>query len=162
MNIINLVKAKRTRGALVALVLSVPMLSQSLVYAQDHPSEKAMKGHERGEGMMRHMLKKMAKKLELSQSQKQQVKSIVQQAKIENSELKVTMLAFKEKNKVLMLAESFDEQAFLLLHQEYQSSMTDVALTKAKTRHAILSVLTTEQKTKWLSMKHQNRNARPF
>lgn len=155
MNILNLVKAKRTRGALVALALSAPMLSPSLVVAQEQLSNKAMMGQERSAEGMRHMLKKMAKKLELSQSQKEQIKLIVQQTKAQSSELKLTMQTFKGKNKALMLEETFDEQAFLLLHQEYQSSLTDISLVKAKTRHAILQVLTAEQKAKWLSMKHK-------
>ena len=78
-----------------------------------------------------------------------QIEQIVQQVKTENSELKFMTKAFKEKTKALMLVGFFDEQAFLLLNQEYQNTLTNIALVKAKTMHAILQVLSEEQITKW-------------
>ena len=45
-----------------------------------------------------------------------------------------------------MVEESFDKQDFLSLHQEYLDSRTGMALVRAKRRHAIFQVSTSEQK----------------
>ncbi|MCJ8320134.1 MAG: Spy/CpxP family protein refolding chaperone [Colwellia sp.] len=162
MSLLNTIKLKKTRCALIALALSAPLISSSVVVAQEqqsYPVERQWSGSESSDSMKKN-LKRMAKKLELNQLQIEQIKQIAQQAKTENSELKSVMKTFKEKTKALMLVDYFDEQAFLLLHQEYQTTLTQIALVKAKTRHAILQVLSEEQKTKWLSMHEKKKQKR--
>lgn len=162
MSILNIIKLKQSRGALIALALATPLLSSSVALAQEQPRHVMESTHTAGESG-RHMIKKlqhMAKKLDLSPSQVDQIKLIGQQGKIDNSELKPVIKVFKEKNKTLMLEEHFDEQAFIVLYQEYQNTLTQIALVNAKTRHAILQVLSEEQKTKWLSMKEKKKHKR--
>ena len=158
MSILNLIKTKKIRVALIFIALSGPLLLSPLSLAKDH-QQQGMKESRKGDGnhlsMMKHQLKRMAKKLDLSQAQREQIKAIAHQAKVDGAELKLVMKEFKEKNKVLMQEESFNETAFLLLHQEYQNTLSNIALIKAKTKHAIFQVLTDEQKTKWRSLKQQ-------
>ncbi len=149
---------KSIRSTLTVIVLSAVLLSPSVVVAQGHDkhnNDVSFSGSERGAGMMKHMLKRMMHKLDLNQEQRDEIRLIAQQAKTDNSELKSVMMEFKGKSKALMVEQQFDEQAFISLHQEYQDSLAEVALARAKTRHAILSILTAEQRAKWLSMKHQ-------
>ena len=60
--------------------------------------------------------------------------------------------------KLLIQAESFDEQAYIALHEANQQNFTALALARAKKKHAVFNVLTTEQQEKWLKiMKKQQR-----
>ena len=98
MSLLNTIKLKKTRCALIALALSAPLISSSVVVAQEqqsYPVERQWSGSESSDSMKKN-LKRMAKKLELNQLQIEQIKQIAQQAKTENSELKSVMKTFKE------------------------------------------------------------------
>lgn len=98
----------------------------------------------------KHMMKRMIKTLSLSEQQQVQIKAVKTQAKEQSETLRDSMKQFKGAEKLLLQAESFDEQAFTALHAAYQQTFAQMALTRARTRHAIFNVLTTEQQEKWL------------
>ena len=85
----------------------------------------------------------------LSDDQKTQMKSIRQSAKDEAGELRELLTTYKDQVKLLIAAESFDEAAFANLHAEYQANFAQLALLRAKTKHAIFNVLNVEQQEKW-------------
>lgn len=97
----------------------------------------------------KNMMKRMAKMLELSEQQQAQIKTIKEQAKDQNEILRDSMKKFRESEKALIQAEEFDEQAFLALQLVNQQIFSDMALNRAKTKHALFNVLTTEQQEKW-------------
>jgi len=98
---------------------------------------------------------KLSKKLDLSESQQAQIKVLRSDEKTKIQALKPAMIAFKEQVKVLMSAESFDEQAFIQLQASNQDVFASMALIKAKSKFAMKSVLTEEQLEKFRSMKHK-------
>lgn len=104
---------------------------------------------------------RMAKALGLTEEQKTAIQDIREQAKSEKSVLKEQLAGFKEDVKTLMNKEEFDETAFLNLKNEHQDTFTQLALLKAKTRHAIAQVLTDEQREKAGAFK-EKRRARLF
>ncbi len=97
-------------------------------------------------------LHKMAIMLDLSQDQQDKIKAIKQTAKLSHVNLRMSMKAFHAEVKALMQAEYFDEQAFTQLQSKYQSTSAQLALMKAKTKHAISKVLTDKQRTKWFQL----------
>ena len=118
--------------------------------------------HEHGEGGFhgkKRALKHMARYLGLSDEQIDQIKEIKAQAKTDREASKSTMVMFGEQVKALMENEEFDESSFLALHSEYQSSLTQAALQRAKTKHAIYQVLTEEQKLKADKIRKKKRKA---
>ena len=70
-------------------------------------------------------------------------------AKVENSELRVSMKAFKAEARTLLTDDIFDEEAFVALRAKYQDSFEQRALNRAKTKYAVIQVFTEEQKEKW-------------
>ena len=108
--------------------------------------------HQRGGDYSGHTMKRMIKVLSLSDQQQVQIKAIRVQAKEQHKSLRASMKTFRNEAKVLVQAETFDEQAFIALQGAYQPSFEQAALAKAKTKHAIFNVLTTEQQNKWKAM----------
>ncbi|MCP4986824.1 MAG: Spy/CpxP family protein refolding chaperone [Colwellia sp.] len=100
-------------------------------------------------------LAKLARKLGLSDSQKVEFKAVKEEEKAKMQSLKPAMDAFREQVKTLMLADSFDEPAFIELQANNQDVFAQMALIKAKSKFAMKSVLTEEQLTKLRSMKHK-------
>ncbi|OUR60746.1 hypothetical protein A9Q74_12320 [Colwellia sp. 39_35_sub15_T18] len=96
-----------------------------------------------------HRMKRMIKALALSEQQQVQIKEIRTEAKTQYESLRDSMKQFREEAKVLIQAETFDEQAFIALQEAYQPSFEQAGLAKAKTKHAIFNILTTEQQNKW-------------
>ena len=94
----------------------------------------------------------MTKALSLSDQQQAQIKAIKQANKTENEALKGSMKAFKMAEKSLIQAKVFDEQAYLALRNHYQQTFAQIALSKAKTKHAVFNVLTPEQQEKWMKI----------
>ncbi len=102
--------------------------------------------HQRGS---EHRMKRMIKALALSEDQQVQIKEIRIEAKAQYGDLRDSMQQFRTEVKALVQAEIFDEQAFIALQGAYQPSFAQAGLAKAKTKHAIFNILTTEQKNEW-------------
>lgn len=105
----------------------------------------------------KHRMAKMAKALGLTEEQKIAIKDIRELAKSERAVLTEQLASFKTAAKGLMSNEEFDESAFLNLKNEHQDTFTQLALLKAKTRHAIRQVLTPEQQEKADKFKEKRR-----
>jgi len=122
--------------------------------------EQAQKYQKRNKAHKRNgaaLLRKMAIMLDLSQDQQDQIRAIKQAAKLSSVDFRVTMKTFRGEVKVLMQAEYFDEQAFTQLQSRYQPTFAQVALMKAKTKHAIAKVLTVEQRAKWFQLRQMQK-----
>jgi len=98
-------------------------------------------------------LNKMAKYLTLSEEQKVKMKAIFQQAKEERSKHKDEMRGFKEQVRSLLDTVVFDEKSYIELHNQYADQFASAALHKAKTKHAMLQILTEEQRDKFKKSK---------
>ena len=106
---------------------------------------------------MKRQFKKMARHLQLSEEQKVKVKAIFEQAKDSREEQRASMKDFKEQVKSLMQSTVFDDKAFTEIHSQYQATFAEMALLKAKNKHAIYQVLTPEQREKFSKFKMKNR-----
>lgn len=98
---------------------------------------------------------KLSRKLGLSESQQADIKTLRSEEKAQMAVLKPAMKAFREQVKTLMSAESFDEEAFVQLQASNQDVFAAMALTKAKSKFAMKSVLTEEQLVIFRSMKNK-------
>ncbi len=150
MQLIKFSPATKSSFMLIAIFLFMKPTLAEEVSSQTHDSSVH---HEMNHERMNKHIKRMTKKLNLSEEQIKEIKAIQKESKEGSGDLFVEMKLFKGKVKGLFEQVDFDEQAFLLLHQEYQPTFTALALEKAKTRHAMFNILTGEQKEKWLSMK---------
>jgi len=103
--------------------------------------------------IMGRKFKRMAKYLELTDEQKEQMKTIRQEAKTEGASHKTALREFREQARELTLADNFDESAFSTLQAQYQSNFQQLGLLRAKTKHAMMQVLTEEQQAKWQEFK---------
>jgi len=145
---------KLTLTLLATLLVSLSSISP-ITYAQPNDGNGASFsvfgspfGFEKG-----HNLKRLAKHLDLSAEQRQQMKVIKEQSKLTNMAIHQELKAFKAEVKPLIMAETFDESAFTALQSQYQSAFAQMALQKAKTRHQIFQLLTDEQKEKMQAMR---------
>lgn len=90
-------------------------------------------------------LAKLSRKLELTDKQQADIKTLKRAEQDELEKFKPAMKAFRQQVKTLMSAESFDEQAFIALQTSNQDIFNQVALIKAKNKFAMKDVLTPEQ-----------------
>ena len=150
----NMIKSMKTMASITALstLLLFTSVSSAAVSEDGLVIEPPNHHHKSG-----HMMKRMASYLDLTDLQKSELKAIKKQGKVANKSLHDELKQFKEAQKILMQAEEFDEQAYLALHASYQPTFTQLALTKAKTKHALFNVLTTAQQQKWLQKKTQRK-----
>ncbi|TPH17751.1 Spy/CpxP family protein refolding chaperone [Litorilituus lipolyticus] len=138
------------------MVLIATLLLSQTSYAQGASDNLTFDNDYRAQhmGKFKHggkdkLFRKMAKVLELTDSQKEQIKTIKLSAKEQNQTLKESLKQMKVEQKALIHADVFDEHAFTALFNAYQPTIAQAALAKAKTKHAIYNVLTAEQKAKW-------------
>jgi periplasmic protein CpxP/Spy len=136
------------------LFLSVTTASPVVAF-ETHAQERPAKSFK---GKHKHRMAKMAKALGLTEEQKTAIKDIREQAKSEKSVLTEQLSSFKNAAKGLMSKEEFDESAFLNLKNQHQETFTQLALLKAKTRHAIRQVLTPEQQEKADKFREKRKN----
>jgi Spy/CpxP family protein refolding chaperone len=149
---------KNKNSIKITSIILLPVFCITLGYAgvvlaktsdETHQQKKqsAQKPHNR---MMQHQFRQMAKTLGLSTQQKQEMKAIHLNGKEENKANHAEMKEFKEEMRIITGAEEFDELAFQALYSRYETTIANMALLKAKTRHQIRQLLTDEQQQKWL------------
>ena len=98
-------------------------------------------------------LTKLSRKLELTDKQQADIKTLKRAEQDELEKFKPAMKAFRQQVKTLMSAENFDEQAFIALQAGNQDIFNQVALIKAKNKFAMKGVLTPEQFEQFNAMK---------
>ncbi len=158
----NIFRPMKTMASISTLCAVLAIAAVSPVSASGFYGDKAESRHHQGaEGHRGKMMKKMVKALSLSEPQQEQIKAVKAQAKAQHETLRTAMKEFKTQEKLLLQAESFDEQAYSALHASYQPTFEQMAIARAKTKHAMFKVLTTEQQEKWLKiMKKRKEKAR--
>lgn len=147
-----------TKTVLLASSLSVLSIAASAKTDDGQTGHKAHQaGHQQNmhKKMMHKRFKKMAKKLELTKEQRQQVKDIFKNAKEQRAAHQPMMQAFHQSMQTLLTASTFDEQAILALKASYKATFDQLGLIKAKSRYDMFALLTAEQKDKWLLMQEK-------
>ena len=140
--------------AIATSLCSVLVLAPASFAGNDSSSHQG--GHDNSHHQMSEKkFAKLTRKLGLSESQQADIKALKSEEKAQIQTFKPAMKAFREQVKTLMSAESFDEEAFIQLQASNQDVFAAMALTKAKSKFAMKSVLTEEQLEKFRSMKHK-------
>lgn len=98
------------------------------------------------------------KGLDLTDAQKEQVKTLMEQARA-SMPAKADMQAQHEQLKTLIQAENFDEAAVRTALQSQQSQRLEAEVSRSRLQHDIYQLLTAEQKAK-LAEREQKREAR--
>ncbi len=149
----NMIKPMKTMASISALCAVMALSSISSVNASGNDiALDSPRSHQKGGDRRDHMMKRMIKILSLSEAQQTQIKAIKMQAKEQHETIRVAMKEFKREEKVLLQAQTFDEQAYSALHTAYQPIFSQMGMTRAKTKHAVFNVLTAEQQDKWLKV----------
>ncbi|REL31494.1 Spy/CpxP family protein refolding chaperone [Thalassotalea euphylliae] len=158
---------RKTTVKAAALFTALSLLAAPAAFSDEHQQgyehqhKKAHSGHRMKQGQHGvKMLRKMARYLDLSDEQVAQIKEIRRQSKTENEPLRTAMKAFKTEVKNQQSGSEFDETAFSATYLQYQETFAQLALQKAKTRHAIFQVLTPEQQTKWQAFQEKRKARR--
>lgn len=139
-------------AAVTSGVLLAPAVNATPFMGEEHHMQRSHKGAK--------MMKKMARHLELSDEQVAEIKAIKKQSRAENDELRISMKAFREQVKALKDNVDFDEQAFSAIYLQYQDTFAQIAMQKAKSRHAMYQVLNEEQRAKWETLKQKRKDKR--
>jgi protein CpxP len=153
---------------LISSVLAMSLTSASASaftngIALDHKHSKYGSKHtQKSERFMQNKFKKMARYLDLNDEQREQAKVIHQEAKANSVELKESLKSFHEQSKILTMKDSFNEQAFIDLQNEYQETFAQMALIKAKSKNSFIKILTEEQLEKMKSHKRFGRKRAHF
>ena len=151
---------KNKLSVLLVSTLFVMSVSSNAAFAIDgHEGHNMHKG-ENSERVMKHKFKKMAKFLSLTKEQRLQVKAIHQKAKESRLTLKPNLESFHQQSQTLVMAEQFDEEAFINLQSQFQDSFAQMALIKVKSKHGFMQILTQEQKDKMVTMKKSRMRGR--
>ncbi|MGA1369060.1 MAG: Spy/CpxP family protein refolding chaperone [Blastocatellia bacterium] len=86
--------------------------------------------------------------LDLTDAQKEQVKSIVERSREESKPIAEELRKLQPKKQALIYTETFDEAAALILVDEELALQKALTLNQMATQHAVYNVLTAEQKAK--------------
>jgi len=159
MKLLNLTKTVLLVTSLSALSLAVsanPVNGERVhkTYQGEHQQNIHQK-------MMHKRFKHMAKELDLTKEQRQQVKEIFNNAKEQRATHQPMMKVFHQSMETLLTASTFDEQAILALKANYKPTFDQLALIKAKSRYDMFALLTEEQKDKWRLMQEKRMTRHP-
>ena len=133
----------------IAMVLPLALGSMSAFASQDHNG--GMKnGHHGG---------KLFSQLDLTATQKQEMKTLRQanrsEYKAQRVENRQAMKADKQQLDKLVLASNFDESAVRAVAEKMSQQQVERRVTMLEQRHKMLSILTPEQKQKYVELKQQ-------
>lgn len=147
----NIIKPMKTIASISTLcaIMALTGIASAEVPANDSVVDSPKQHHKKAGHSDKKMMKRMIKALSLTEEQQAQIKAIKEQEKEQSSTLKDSIKRFKEAEKLLIQAESFDEQAYVALHLANQQVLADLGLIRAKSKNAIFNVLNPEQQAKW-------------
>lgn len=104
------------------------------------------------QGKHRSAMKKVFSQLSISDTQKQDIKQIMQQARGDRDISKPDMKGFKQEFNALVRSESWDAQAVETFLANKQSQKAEAGLRKAQNKHAVWNVLNAEQQAEFVNI----------
>ena len=144
---------------ILPLVMATSTIAKASELDNDNTHEVTQSKHQhKGKFSQGDKMHRMFKKLNLSMEQKQQIALIKLEGKAESTAIHDSYKQYKEEQKVLLQADTFNEGAFTNSYYNNQETFAKAALIKAKTKHAIFNVLTPEQQEKWQGMMKRHHN----
>jgi len=142
----------RLNKTVISMIVLAGTLTVASVYAGDRNSNHRHEGIQ-GE----QMVKRMVKKLDLSQAQQDSITVTVNEFQASNprpskTEMKAKHVAMKQHFQTLMASEQFDEAAVSQHFTEQAQQHKARKINMLKLQHAIYQQLTAEQQPKYLKM----------
>ncbi len=141
-------------------VLAVALLLA--VMAAIGVSQTVKRAHMRGEGMFGgpefggHMLGYLARKLDLTDAQRAQVKEIMAKEKPTFQPLMLQMAQNHQQMRQLVMSSGFDEAKVRELASQQTQTMTELTVQRARVASELFQVLTPDQKTKLTAIINQH------
>lgn len=153
MKIFNTSNSIRTLSIVVAAMLGISMMTSNSWAEPDGSStgdntkrcEKHGK-HKQRHGDLSNVLNRLEKDIELTEEQRTAISKVIEQYNPELKALHMQMRAAKDTEMELMKQDSFDEAAIQKHAQEQADLIEKMIVLKAKSKNAIHSHLTDEQK----------------
>ena len=139
------------------LAAVVAVASYSAVVKAESAEHPGQMPHER-----QFAFKGMLKGLDLTDSQREQIRQLMQSSQSDKAAAKPDKAA-REQLHNLMQADTFDEVAARQLLEQNQQQMLERQLASMKLRHQVLQVLTEEQRSKLKARaeRHKQRGEKP-
>lgn len=147
------------------LIFALSLLTASSVAGVAVAHEHKAAGYEHGRHMQHAPMKRMLAGLDLTDSQREQIKQLMQQHRSEQKTARPDK-AERKQMRDLLAADTFDETAARLLLEKQQQQAVNKRLAAMKLQHQVLQVLTDEQRQQlnekrqqWQQKKQQRSNA---
>lgn len=148
---LNKVKSKHA----AFLLLSDEQQAELLEKMADKKDRKAKKDKKGKKDKKRGKNKRMAKRLDLSDEQKEAIKAIKAASKAQFELVRADMKNYKDAEDALVLSESFDEAAWISLNDSHADTFMTAQLAKMKAKYDEYNVLSAEQKLKLAEMREK-------
>ncbi|MFT6193265.1 MAG: Spy/CpxP family protein refolding chaperone [Cognaticolwellia sp.] len=155
------IKPYAAMGILVLGIISLSTFSANAVghqqkYHSRYMSHQQHEGRDNQQAQLENRLHRLAKKLDLSRVQRNEIKLIFVSITEGTQTGKRAMSDFKAQMKPLLQANEFDENDFAAIYAKHQLNFQQAAMERAKFHHGAMQVLTPEQQQKFLTMgKHR-------
>ena len=154
MKIFNLSNSRRVLSIVVVAMLGISMISAKSWADSDHSlnkgepkrCEKHLK-HKSPHGDLSHVLTMLEKDLDLTVEQKSAISNVIEQYNPELQALHTEIRKNRQAGIELMKLDSFDEAAIQQHAKQQASLMERMIVLKSKSKYAIHSQLTDEQKS---------------
>ncbi|MGJ8681243.1 Spy/CpxP family protein refolding chaperone [Paraglaciecola sp.] len=104
------------------------------------------------QGQRQHQMKRILSKLDITDTQKQDIKQIMQQARGDQNVSREDVKSFRQELAALIHAEDFDQDAIEALLTSKQEQRANAGLRQAQNKHAVWNLLTTEQQTQFANI----------
>jgi protein CpxP len=137
-------------ATVVGFGLSLPTLAHQNAHQEQHQAQHQHKGK-------KHQLKRLFKRLDLTTEQRGQIKEIVQNSKQELKRFDKQKQAYRQEVAALVKSDIFDEQAYYSLKDKHNQLLSDIEITRLKTRHSIYQVLNDQQREKLAQLKQKRK-----
>jgi periplasmic protein CpxP/Spy len=136
------------------LIFTLSLITASTLSAMAVAEQPDFEVHDRGRYEKHVPMQRMLSGLELTDSQKDDIKQLVQQHRAERAGHRPDK-ASREQLHAVLAAEQFNESAARQILEQRQQQRLDQELSALKLRHQVLQVLTPEQRQQ-LKNKHEN------
>jgi len=149
----TLIKSYAVISMLVLIVTSVSVNAMGQKHEYHNDKHQQVQGSDQQQLKMKKRFHRLAKKLALSEKQRDEIKPLFAHMQAERQAQKGALSGFKAQMQTLVQASEFDESEFDAIYAEFQPNFQGIAMAKAKMHHAVMQVLTPEQQQKYLKMR---------
>lgn len=157
---------KLTQSLLLGSVIAIGVTSAGVAFAGHGKGEGCSHGKHmkmgKGDYDGEHRLERMTKKLDLSEEQRQQIRTVFDANQAERQALHDNMQQNRETLRKLMASENPAEADIRAIADTQGQLKADMIMMRTQTKLAIQAVLTDEQKAKMQRMRDKHQGRKPM